>query len=1793
MPTVVDDRVVRLEFDNAQFERNVRRSMSTIDDLKRKLDFSNEAESFNELERSSRNLKFEELSDTLDSINKKFSLWGVVAKTTIENITTQALNSAKKVASALTIDPAKAGYSQYEQQIDNIATLMASIKDDAYYLKNEKGEIITDKNGNAIVDTTAKMQDLNNELEKLTWFVDETSGDQNAMLQGALAFVNSGSELEDSLEIMMGMTNWAFTLGQNANTAARVITQLGQAVSRGYIISQDWSSVETANMSNPKVTQRIIEQAAAMEKLVAIEQEDHTYKYYINKDIDEFTGELKKYKNGIEVTTGAAFDAENAIEVTAENFRTTLSEKWFTTDVLAAFSSQYGNFASELSKIVKKTNDKYGSDKGLLTTDWMDFVEAYTATAADDFEAREKIIADAVKEAGWEVEEGTKDMREYLELLSSPAYGFGETAMRKSQETRTLTAAVDATKKAVATAWSGIYTQIFGDAEKATELFSDIVEDLYDIFVQPVKDLQAAFKQWHDVGYKLLWGDEGAYQNLIASFQSFFGPDGIVMTAFQAIFGEVNASSIADVLLNLTQKFKDFTAALIPSEKTVERFTKIFEGFFALIDIGRHLIAGIKIALTPVVEFIGDILDMLFGATASGAGWIKTLHDMIVENQTFEKVGTAVANVLRSIFDVIRGIIDSLKNTGVLKTTDTLFKNLIDNFKGLFNSKDQKDTTAFLEFVNKSLDAIGNALKIVYRIGSKVADLIGNVLSDIDSKLSSESGTYLSVIWEFIKRITAEFVDRFVPSVDELRGILDDIHLDDILKMLKKFAIMFAVSAPIAGGIFLILKGLTAINELTWAVGNMLSPFMGFNATLSSLSAVLDALHERLQVQIVREIAAAALIFAGAIFVIVEAIKILANQLKTNRKATIDAARLLAGMAILLAGIMVVFSQIFTDRLNQKSLTKGIAAFAVLVLGVLALAWSLKKLAECPWGQILASALSLTFVLTVIGGGLALLSTMEEVKPTKMVGISLAISTMALGLIAIAASMKILASCPWDQLLVSAVVLSYMVAVLAGILAVLSIFKEEVNPGRMILTATALVILSSALVIIAAACMMLNLCDWDELWKGVLTISLLVVVLGGVGAALSALGAKSFIGAAVILLLAAAVFVMANALTALSLAVASLVSVVANADTGKLVANLAALTAGFAVLMATLVGAFKESFWKLVLAKIFGLDVFLLTVAAAIVVASVGVTKLAKAITKLEKPLLNLAEVFTPKYMLKLAGIFALIVVSMGLAVAIMSIFGTDGLIGALAFAVAVMSVGLALKYAAEGLAALASVGTDGIENISKAMEQVGIGLGLMLKEAVIGIRNTLPEIFGLIQDFLVDVALFIPDFFINLVENILDRIIEHTPSIMGKLKQIFDAFCNWLEESSASGQSAVGKLIKAVLGLINTMNENRKEIVKTLLNFVVNLIDSLADEITTNTDAIASAFDKMVGALLGVLVTVMQKAANHLGFDMFGDMKNGFQEAYWDKKGGVTQLASDFIQDLWAGIGDAIRNILYGDNYVMKAIDKALSAIGEWVQKKVSFQSTDGLGLADYVKRAFTEEYTKGLYAARGENEIIEAWEKTVSEPILKSSEYIPDKLKDITKAFLDAAEPSDEDKKRIIMAYYELGESMPKVLRDKLGIHSPSRVMAEISHYAVLGLVEGLSSSAYAVEEASDDIGTLMTTTLGRVYNTLSDEGSLDPVITPVLDLSQIQNGAGLINGMMSGYSIGASVENAGVASSGVNGRNAIASEAQVNNNSNSTVSNVNTFYITGDDPKQIAEEVSRILQRQVSRSEAKWAQ
>lgn len=101
MSKQIDQNVVALEFDNRNFEKNVKQSMNTLDQLEKKCDMKGSTKGLDALGKAANKVSFDNMSRSIDTVRIKLSAMQVVGMTVLSNITNQAFNFAKKVESTV------------------------------------------------------------------------------------------------------------------------------------------------------------------------------------------------------------------------------------------------------------------------------------------------------------------------------------------------------------------------------------------------------------------------------------------------------------------------------------------------------------------------------------------------------------------------------------------------------------------------------------------------------------------------------------------------------------------------------------------------------------------------------------------------------------------------------------------------------------------------------------------------------------------------------------------------------------------------------------------------------------------------------------------------------------------------------------------------------------------------------------------------------------------------------------------------------------------------------------------------------------------------------------------------------------------------------------------------------------------------------------------------------------------------------------------------------------------------------------------------------------------------------------------------------------------------------------------------------------------------------------------------------------------------------------------------------------------------------------------------------------
>ena len=328
MSTTIDQRVVEMRFDNQNFEKNVSTTMSTLDKLKQRLNLTGASKGLEEVNSAAKRIDISGLGRGVEVVSSKFSALEVMGVTALANITNSAVNAGKRIASALTIEPIKTGFSEYETQINSVQTILAN----------------TSHAGTDI-------NDVNKALDELNLYADKTIYNFTEMTRNIGTFTAAGLGLEESTAAIKGIANLAAVSGSTSTQASTAMYQLSQALANGTVNLQDWNSVVNAGMGGKVFQDALVRTASAMagvteetfraENITGSFRESISAKggkswltaEVLSKTLQQFTGDMTEAELRAEGFSDAQIKNIQAMGVTANDAATkvkTMTQLWDT-----------------------------------------------------------------------------------------------------------------------------------------------------------------------------------------------------------------------------------------------------------------------------------------------------------------------------------------------------------------------------------------------------------------------------------------------------------------------------------------------------------------------------------------------------------------------------------------------------------------------------------------------------------------------------------------------------------------------------------------------------------------------------------------------------------------------------------------------------------------------------------------------------------------------------------------------------------------------------------------------------------------------------------------------------------------------------------------------------------------------------------------------------------------------------------------------------------------------------------------------------------------------------------------------------------------------------------------------------------------------------------------------------------------------------------------------------------------------------------------------------------------------
>ena len=300
----VEQRIVEMQFNNADFETKVQQSLETLHKLKDATKMEDAGKGLDNLAKSAKSVDLSSISQGIEQLNDRFSNLGIVGITVMQRLTNAAIDMGQKMAAAITEAP-RDGWKEYELNLDSVKTILNSAKD-----------------ANGLPVTLDK---VNEKLAELNAYSDKTIYSFSDMTNNIGKFTNAGVDLDSAVTAIQGVANAAALAGADANDASIAMYNFGQALGSGSVKLIDWKSIQTAHMDT----------VAFKEELIKTAEELHVLK----KEGDKYVSTTTNMQ-------GKVSDAFNA----TEGFNESLAHQWMTSEVLTKTLAKYTDETTDLGK---------------------------------------------------------------------------------------------------------------------------------------------------------------------------------------------------------------------------------------------------------------------------------------------------------------------------------------------------------------------------------------------------------------------------------------------------------------------------------------------------------------------------------------------------------------------------------------------------------------------------------------------------------------------------------------------------------------------------------------------------------------------------------------------------------------------------------------------------------------------------------------------------------------------------------------------------------------------------------------------------------------------------------------------------------------------------------------------------------------------------------------------------------------------------------------------------------------------------------------------------------------------------------------------------------------------------------------------------------------------------------------------------------------------------------------------------------------------------------------------------
>lgn len=1758
----IDQKIVQMKFDNSQFENGIRTTLSSLDKLKNSLNLNGATQGIDKLKNSTKGFTVANITDGVDSLSLKFNAFGIAASTVISNVAT-ALQSKLMSGIRNTIGLISSGGMKRAQNLEQARFSMQGLLEQTEKMADGTEKKIY-KYGITVEDVMGPDGPVQKSVSGTAYGLDESA-------KAASNFIASG--ITDMKDLEQALSSIAGTAAQTGGSFEEISHIYQRVAGQGRVYATDLNSIASRGVNAAMAITEYINSLngnfeGTSEKFREVAGKLGKTTDFTEQDIREMVSDGAIQFDMFAKSMYNAF-GENAYKAN-ETFSGSLSNvKAALSRLGAKFKTPYLERMRDLFNALRPLINSVSKSIDPLINKYNELMKVITSFAIDKIGKVQKYFDDLFNSSNRK-----NDLREKVEDLNNGLSKTERLALKKQLEEEVtgplgrLSRSFDnlvAAMKNFGQGFLNIFNPLITQAKNFIGFTTPITLVIENI-TKKIKSLSEAFKNvTTSTGNMSSWFEINVLQDFKFALQA-------VMNIIN-IFIEIvtNAASVISrffvpVIKTLWLTFSYITRPII---ELISNFAEIIRENNLVYLSFKRLSSILSGVFGPVMKWISKtfftdnesplsllkLYDIVTNLSEKFANLANKASDFLEKDKDFSHIGESIVSVFNGIGKVLTPVAGIFSN--IAKAVKTLATNLasllkigltdaINGIKSLMKGIGESDVsvvdkvtdvlTKFADIVGKVMKtltdnlSLGDILKfgIFTRLSTGVAALglvydelkvFYKLIKDTKDRVSMlKFGTVKALASSILLIAASLFVLSLIDTVKLASATAVLSLLIQEMKYFYKFMSTLKVGVlkatsiyklaksmvPLAASILLLSVALKMLSEIRW------DGLLKGTITLGILIGYLALYTKQVSGIDTSKSSASLIALAIAVNILVRAVEKL-GEIDTTvlAKGLISVATLLGAL-----GLFTKFSDV-----GSTGLSSGLA--------MIALAAAINLLAKAVYSFAFLNPEQLTKGLGTIAALLAEIGAFTTViDGSKILKASVGVLIISASLIVLSTALQKLASIPVNQLTVSLIAMAASLGIIA--------LAMNLMPTNALMVSAAMIGMATGIVILSSALMSLSTLSLGQLAMGLLAIIGVFAVLGVSAALLQPLVPTIMALSVAMTLFGIGLFAVATAVTMLSATLtvfAAGLSVTAEIILSTFLALMPLLLDGIVTLMPKVLET---------------LGVILDGVLTFIVES---IPRIVEAGAQLILGFLQVAVEYAPQ------------IAQAGFDLVLAFLKGISENIQELAEVAADIAINF-IDGISNKLPAIIDCGSNlminfinGLaESIDKNSERMGEAAWNLISALIMGIIKALKGFFskpvkkiselakGLIEGFKKKMnAKTLGEAVIKALIGIISGIGSMISKIIGKAVELGGKIFSKLKDMlSIKKFLSVGKDI--VQGIINGLGNMAGKAVEKVKNLASDLwsgfkgllginspstkfMDSGKDIVNGLNDGLKD-YSSTTNTVTDMGKSILDKAKEWLNPEKFKPVGNSVTTGI--KDGMDSNAPSSKMEDVANAVkGIATRDLKaeqftkYGKNTtdgIKSGMNKDIP-INAMTDTATGIKNAAGSNLKSSDFNKYGSNTTTGIKSGIDKNAPIKAMADAATGIKNTADTNLPkSKFEEIGKRLMEGLKVGIGNNVGIaIKAAREAAKHVNDATYKEAGVNSPSKVFIEIGKYLMLGLSKGIS------DNEKEPINTI--TDSVRLLNK-SFENSLetdpDLTITPVLDLSQIQNGVSEMNGMLNNNAV-----------------------------------------------------------------------